>query len=260
MKLTLRTSISLIAVAVAVTSVAKKPETPQQTLAEWAAEQTTTMPKIVEGVTMYRPEVNSDNMVINDFVDIKGQKGKQVFLKALMFARERLNGETERIDAVDFKNNRFTIRANRAPIIKRDQEQYSYIQAFQGAEGILSFSCGEMSVYFKEKGLIPRTLNFESLKPMTNDKHRDWIEGLSLAFSSRVEDLVNYIKTRPDISISHEQDIMNGVVVVGMNPDEVTLTLGKPFSVKKSGDRIKWLYDTGISIIFTNGKVSHVMM
>lgn len=251
---------SALMLASASVSFAAKKEENKQTLAEWAAEQTATLPEYVEGVKMYRPEVANESLIISDLVDIKKEKGKQVFLKALMYARERLDDETERIEAVDFKNNRFTIRGTKAVARKDKPETYSYVEAFQGSDGILSFSCGDINVHFKEKGLLPRTLKFEKLNPQSNARDREFIEDLSYAFSDRIGDLVKYIYEHPDIVINHENEIIQGKVVLGMNPDEVRLTLGQPFSEKKTGDRIKWLYENGNSVIFTDGKVTHVMM
>lgn len=232
----------------------------EQTLAEWAAEQSEVLPEVVNGVKMYRPEVAGSSLIITDMAEVlPTERARQVFLKALMFAREKMDPATERIEAVDFKNNRFTVIAEKVKPGGDASETYSYTEAFQGADGLLSFSCGDIAVDYKERGILPRKLSFEKLKPQVNERHRAWIEAQAFLFSDRIRDIVSYINGHADMQVTHEDNILRGEVVQGMNPDEVILTLGTPFSRKKSGGRDKWLFDSGTSIIFTDGVVSHIM-
>lgn len=252
---------AMLALSMVCMGVAARAQEAEQTLAEWAAEQSEVLPEMVNGVKMYRPEVAGNMMIITDMAEVGGKPlARQVFLKALMFAREKMTPASERIEAVDFKNNRFTVIAEKIkPAAADATETYSYTEAFQGAEALLSFSCGDIVVEYREKGLIPRKLPFEKLKPQSNERHRAWIENQAFVFSDRVRDIATYITARSDIEVTHEDEILRGEVVQGMNPDEVVLTLGTPFSRKKSGGRDKWLYESGTSIIFTDGLVSHIM-
>ena len=239
------------------TSFAK--DEPEMTLAEWASQQTEVLPEIVNGVKMYRPELAGDQLIISDMTDIPGGDARQIFLKALMYVREKSDPLKERIEAVDFKNLRFTVRCDKEKLNDDASETYSYTEAYQGTKGLLAFTCGDMSVSFKEKGLIPRTLKFEKLKPQSNQRDRNWIESQSFILSEKVADLSKYIKLRDNIKVTHEDEIIKGKIVQGMNPDEVVLTLGQPFSKRKSGGRDKWLFESGASLIFTDGVVSHIM-
>lgn len=231
----------------------------KMTLAEWAELSSENLQEYVNGTKMYRPQVAGDKLIISDMVEIPGADDEQVFLKALMYMREKIDPLTERIEAIDFKNHRFTVSVIKKKASDNNPVLFSYIEAFQGGNGLLSFSCSEMSVNFKEKGLIPRTLKFEKLNPQSNLRDRDWLESQALQFSGIVEDLVKYIRLRDNIRVEQQDNIEKGKLSQGMNADEVVLTIRQPFSKKKSGGRDKWLFEDGTSIIFTNGVVSHIM-
>lgn len=231
----------------------------EMTLTEWASKQTEVLPEIVNGVKMYRPELAGEQLIISDMTEIPAGQARQIFLKALMYFREKSNPEFERIEAVDFKNLRFTVRCDKEKVGDDTSEVFSYTEAFQGTDGLLSFSCSDISVGFKEKGLIPRILKFEKLKPQINPRDRNWIESQAFIFSNKMSDIAKYVKLHESIKVNHEDEIIKGKIVQGMNPDEVVLTLGQPFSKKKSGGRDKWLFESGASIIFTDGVVSHIM-
>lgn len=230
----------------------------RQSLAEWASEQTRVLPEMVNGIKMYRPEMAGAQLLTSDIMEMPNADSEQLFLKTLMFVRERLDPRKHKIESVDFANNRFSIVS--VKVAGADaQAQYTFTSAFQGAEGLLSFTCGEISVDYKEKGIFPRTIPFEKLKPLENERHGKWIEEQSFIFSSILKDIVSYISLRDPVHITDSAHIVRGEVMPGMTPDDVILTLGLPFSKKKSGERDKWLYESGTSVIFTDGRVSNVM-
>lgn len=227
-------------------------------LVDWAARQTEVLPEMVNGVKMYRPEIAGNVLLTSDLIEMPNAKADQIFLKTLMFVKEKLDPQYYSIEAVDFNNKRFSVYTNKLPS-GSSANQYSYTSAFQGSDGLLSFTCSEMKVDFKEAGLLSRTLKFEKLKPESNEKHKKMIEEQAFLFSSMIKDLQTYIPLRDNIRVKYPEYIIRGEVIAGMNPDEVIMTLGVPFSKKKSGGRDKWLFESGTSIIFTDGVVSNVM-
>lgn len=249
----------LTALAVMIFLSASGKENEGMSLAEWAESSSENQQEYVNGVKMYRPQVAGGKLIISDMVEIPAANDEQVFLKALMYMREKNDPLVERIEAIDFKNRRFTVSVVKKKATESNSEQFSYIEAFQGGKGLLSFSCGDISVSFKEKGLIPRTIKFDKLKPQNNLRDRDWLELQAFQFSGTVEDMVKYIRLRENIRVKQQDNIEKGKLCQGMNADEVILTVGQPFSRKKSGGRDKWLFEDGTSIIFTDGEVSHIM-
>ena len=68
-----------------------------------------------------------------------------------------------------------------------------------------------------------------------------------------------YIVTRNDLRVTHYNEIKQGMVVNGMNPDEVILSKGAPRDTRRSGERLRWIYDNETVIVFTDGKVTKVI-
>lgn len=223
--------------------------------AEWINKQYKRSPYF-DGERVYRAEMTNNDMVISDIVEIYQEPAEQLFLKALMYAKLNCDGETEWIEDIDFVNYQFTIRGDKFKLKEEDPTSYSFVQKFLANDALLSFSCAEMKAY--EKAIISKNQKFEKLTPHSNPKHVKIIEDLTFWFSRRITDMKDFILKEDDIQVTHYDEILNGNLVKGMRPEEVILTIGKPYSIKKSGDRNKWVYDRGLSLIFTDGKVSHI--
>lgn len=223
--------------------------------AEWINQQYNRSPYF-DGKRVYRPEMTNNDMVISDIIEVYKEPAEQLFLKALTYAKLNCDGETSWIEDVDFENYQFSIRGEKFKLKEEDPTSYSFVQKFLANDGLLSFSCAEMKAY--EKAFVSKNQKFEKLTPQSNPKHVKIIEDLTFWFSGRIADMKDFIEKEDDLKVTHYDDILNGNLVKGMRPEEVILTIGKPYSIKKSGDRDKWVYDQGRSLIFTDGKVTHI--
>ena len=80
----------------------------KKSLEKWAVEQR--MPEEIDGVKIYRPIIANGKFSFGDYVNLQTKlSDMSAFTRALVFAVNDLDPETESIEAVDFDNKRFVV-------------------------------------------------------------------------------------------------------------------------------------------------------
>ncbi len=223
-------------------------------LSEWINE----MPASIDGVTIYRPvEDNNGKLQISDLIDLPRTSRETIFVNSMLEILGNLDPEIEEIEKIDYENMRFCV-VRSAP----DEEHlatYNYTIAVQTTKDMLTFLVTDISIGYKEKGLIPRTLAIEKMKPFKNARHKELIEQCAVSISNYVNRLLTAVTSQAAPSITHWKDIIAGQVVKGMNQSEVMLLKGKPTSNRANGSRTKWMYGNEYVVIFTDGAVTNII-
>lgn len=227
----------------------------QESLDDYA--QSALLPDEIQGVKMYRPVSENGKMTVSEIIDIE-QPRDSIFVGAILFVAEKLNSETDAIESVDFDSRRFVVRRSERRGEGKNAAVYSYMTAFQAADNILSFLSYDISVNYKEKGILPRTLDFEKLKA-DNKRHNELVEEFSFMNSKWIKDIGESISAGGFPAVAQWEEIQAGKVVKGMNASEVKLVLGRPLYERKTGKRVKWMYDNETVVIFTEGIVTTVI-
>lgn len=230
---------------------------PDDELTEWG----TALPEEVDGVRIFRvsgPD-SKGNSGVNGLVDLPGIDREKAFVGAYVGVSESLNNETDEIDAVDYDNMRFSVYREVHDGTGKNALIYRYRTAYQFTDEIMTFSSFDITIEFKEKGLIPRKLDVEKFKPSTNNRHREIVESFAIANSRLVNEVACHIKESKDANVTHWDGIKNGLVQKGMNETEVILIGGKPNIVSPSGKRTQWIYSNDFIVIFTDGVVTNVI-
>lgn len=222
-------------------------------LSEWIKE----MPATIDGVTIYRPVEDNGLLQISDIVDLPGKSRETIFVNSMIDIYGNLNDDIEMVEKVDFDGMRYCIV--RSTPDEAHSATYNYTIAVQTTDDMLTFFVTDISVSYKEKGIIPRTLAIEKMKPYSNVRHKELIEQCAVAISQYVNRLVQAVTSQAVPSVTHWTEIRNGQVVKGMNQTEVMLIKGKPTSNRTSNSRVKWMYGNENVIIFTEGKVSNII-
>lgn len=253
--------ITVFFFATVIGAVAKKDKQPDVDVATWAKEQSMTLPAVVDGVKMFRPNnIDADEKIrITGFVDMPAINKVEAFTAAVITIANDLDKEFETIDNLDFDNARFIVSRSIVDGEGRSSATYNFKSAYQFDDEIMSFSIYDINIEYKEKGLIPRKLPIEKLKPAKNQRHKELIEGMSFSSSQVIDKIQKYAKENPHILITHWKEIKDHKVVKGMTQDEVTLIGGKPRSVSQSGEREQWVFSNDFIVIFNNGVVSNVI-
>ncbi len=259
--------IRKIAIVVALISViglsvsAKIEKEPEKTLVQWSEEQANTKPAIIDGVQIFRPNGTDDDGVVrvNGFVDLPKTSKQQAFTAALISVSNVIDRELEEIQSIDFDNMRFVFSRQIVDGEGRDEKVYRYTIACQFTDELMTFSCYDVNIEFKEKGIFPRKLDLEKFKPATKKDHAEIVESFSVCNSKVIDKICKDITSSDSIEITHWEQIKEGYVVKGMNENEVILIGGRPRSVNNSGARTQWIYNNDFIVIFENGIVSNVI-
>lgn len=239
---------------------AKDDASADNTLSQWAESEMAKYPETVDGVKVFYPSMNDDGKLsVSDLIDIEGRKKTQIFTNALVYIYDNLNAETEVIESIDYDSQRFIISRKLKQGSGKNTTSYEYISAFQVADGLLTFVSYDIKVEYREKGILPRKLNIEKLKPQENPRHKELVEEFSFLNSKILKEMAEYITATKPGTVTHWDDIKAGNAVKGMNMTEVKLALGRPYSERQMGKRTKWMYDNNSVIIFTDDTVTTVI-
>lgn len=241
-------------------SLTAKDNKPADDLGQWAESELAKYPETVDGVKVYYPAPDEDGKLsVSDLIDIEGKSKTAIFTNALVYIYDNFDSENEVIESIDYESKRFIIARKLKQGSGKNTTAYEYISAFQIADGILSFVSYNIRAEYREKGILPRKLDIEKLKPQENARHRELVEEFSFLNSKILKEMSDYISSTTPESITHWDDIKEGNAVKGMNKTEVKLALGCPYSERVSGKRTKWMYDNNSVVIFTDGIVTAVM-
>jgi hypothetical protein len=222
-------------------------------LSEWIKE----MPATIDGVMIYRPVEDNGLLQISDIVDLPGLSRETIFVNAMLDIFSNLDSEIETVEKKDYDGMRFCIV--RSTPDDEHAATYNYTIAVQTTNDMLTFLVTDISIGYKEKGLIPRTLAIEKMKPYKNARHKELIEQCAVSISKYISRLKLAVISQGKPSVSHWADIRNGQIVKGMNQTEVMLVKGKPTSNRTSNSRVKWMYGNDNVVIFTDGKVTNII-
>lgn len=229
-------------------------------LNQWAKSELAKYPETVNGVTVIYPTMSDDGKLsVSDIIDIEGKSQKEIFAGALVFIKNNINPEFELIESVDYDSYRFILARKTEQGSGKTASSYEYIMAFQVADGILSFVTYDIKAGWREKGLLPRKMDLEKLKPQTNERHKELVTEFSYLSTKYLLDMAEFIKSAKIPLITHWKELKSETVVKGMNETEVKIVFGRPYNERKTGSRVKWMYEDNSVVIFTDGIVSTVI-
>ena len=232
----------------------------QDELNQWAKSELAKYPEVVEGVNVMYPTMSDDaKLSISDIIDIEGKSKDEIFTGALVFIHNNMIPEMEALESIDYDSRRFILARKTEQGSGKTTSSYEYIMAFQVADNMLSFVIYDIKAGYREKGILPRKLDLEKLKPQTTERHKELVTEFSYLTSKYLLDMADFIKTSSIHQISHWKEIKAGDVVKGMNESEVKLVFGRPYNERKTGKRIKWMYEDNSVVVFTDGIVSTVI-
>lgn len=231
-----------------------------ESLSQWTAEELAKYPETVDGVSVFYPSLDADGkLAVSDLLDVPGKSGEEVFIGALEYVYDNLDPESELIESIDYDSHRFIMARKLKQGSGKTTTSYEYILAVQVTDGILSFGAYDITAEYREKGILPRKMDIEKLKPQENERHKELVVEFSHLNSKYLHDMARYIADNKINRVTHWDDIKSQNVVKGMNKTEVKLVYGRPVSERVTGKREKWMYPDNAVVIFTNGVVSAVI-
>lgn len=222
-------------------------------LARWAE----AMPETVDGVKIYTPELQNEKIQISDLADVEGVAKSRIFANVMLAVRETMNDETDEIENVDYDS--FRIRFSRSSANENLPATFLYSVALQMDDGMLSFLVYDISISYRERGIIPRTQKIEKLNPEGNRRHKELFESFVVDAARYIDSLLQAARADQALEVTHWAELSQGKVVKGMNPTEVKMLRGRPDSERQSGQRLKWMYGNENVVVFTDGVVTTVL-
>lgn len=225
----------------------------REDLASWA----TAMPTAINGVKIYPMAQEEGRITMSDLVELPSVSRDVIYVNVLADVRRRFDSDLEEMDNLDIAGRRLLLRRSVAD--ESTSATYNYSVALQMADEMLSFLIYDISIGYREKGIVPRTLDIEKMRPADNRRHKELVEGFALHASKYVHRLVHAVAQGEAEPVSHWDEIASGRVVKGMNPTEVLLAKGRPGSERVTGKRTKWMYGNENVVVFTDGVVSTVI-
>lgn len=222
-------------------------------LAAWAS----SFPEEIEGIKIYTPVEDDGNIHISDIVDFNARSRENIFINSLYDLQFNLDQTNEQIERIDYSGRRMSI--HRKSIDNSKGYTYNYTIAFQTADDMLSFIVYDISISYREKGIVPRTQKIEKLNVSGNRKYFDMVEACLFDISKFIARVSDAVLQNTASEVTFWADLENKTVVKGMNPTEVILIKGRPSNIRKTGLREKWMYGNDNVIIFNEGVVTTII-
>lgn len=223
----------------------------------WIASQS--FPSEENGIQIFYPRTaDADSTTFfTGSLPVKGLTAEQVMLAAMVYATTNFNTEKqERFTAVSYPDKKFSIVLSSTQGSNNKETTYTGIVDITAEKGMLNFTVNNIKVRYRQKGLVPRTVDAETLHPDTDTRHAELVLEMSRVISDYLNRMAHYAAERTDICASHYDEMQACRVVNGMNPDEVIIAIGPARDTRHSGERTRWIYDNEHVIVFTNGKVT----
>lgn len=236
----------------------KKVSSSTQSLEEWMIEQKNTLPETVDGIFMYRPDYDGEKLSVSDILE-PSLDTEAIFVNVLLWIIDNKNPLNDKIASLDTASKRVMI--TRKKVAKEESDNsYDFDIALQAGDQLLSFFVSDIKVNYKLKGLIPKASALEKLNPQEKEVDRAMIEELSWLVSDFINSVRIAINENQAMAVTHWNEIQKGEVVKGMNYTEVKLAAGKPHSERaSSNNKIKWMFDNNMVVIFENAVVCNVV-
>lgn len=184
-----------------------------------------------------------------------------IFLNALLWvienreaAREEEESGTGRPEA-DYDKMQFSV-----PMVEHDARSnscYRYLLSVRVSDNIVTLLASDIT-YEAETAVIKlvKRFPFEKLQPEKKPKHREYLDGFASLCEERFRLLLKAVEENTPPVIRHWTEIKENRVEKGMTEAECLLSMGKPASVQKQGDKTEWMYDSYTYLFFENGRLS----
>lgn len=232
-------------------------ETKEQTpVDQWMLSHSVSADAETDGVKMHYPTMSEGIATISAQLPVKNPDAAQILTNALV-----ANGDNEEltIESVGPEQNIFTYAVRQQRGNYKDAATLTYKIIGECQKGQIAFTVHDISINYKEKGIIPRTLKIEKMNPANNQRHAALIDLSALESSRLIAEIASKAGSQNTEQVSHWKQILAGEIVEGMNMTEVTLAKGKPFSTSGPASKTKWRYEDNTVVIFTNGTVSRII-
>ena len=234
-----------------------KEDRPPVDYTAWA--DTADIPSEADGMKICYPATDAETghaTVAAEF-PVSGMTPQQIFMAAMVYAAANFNPENEEgFLEYDYDGNRFAILLKSTQGTNNKETTYRRRLDIAASEEVLRIVASDITARYREKGIIPRTVELESLHPEANNRHKELLSEFSAINTAYLHAMAGYVASRTDIKAGDFSPLKAGRVMTGMTEDEVIIILGAPLETRRSADKHRWIYSDQTVVIFTDGKVT----
>ena len=202
-------------------------------------------------------EVNG-KIVISQFQSLDGLAEDDIFLNALLWVIQNGPQPEEKVLQVDYDKRQFIV--NLILENPKTSSHYRHSLSVRVSDNIITMLISDIT-YEAETAVIKlvKRLPFDKLQPDKKPKHKVLMDDFANMYKECAEQMFKFISTNQLSAIMHWNEIKSKGAVKGMNQNECLLSLGKPASIQKQGNKEEWMYDTYTYLFFENGIVTSVI-
>ena len=200
----------------------------------------------------------NNKVVISQFQSIEEKTTENIFLNALLWTIQSAPQLEEKILETDYEKKQFGV----AWMLNNPKKacRYRCVVSVKVAENIITILTSDISQEAETAVIkLVKRLPFEKLNPEKKPKHKDYLTDFTNLYEKQVSLLLEFVTANQLPPITHWREIKENNVVKGMNSTECILSLGKPASIQKQGNKEEWMYDAYTYVFFENGIVSSVI-
>lgn len=153
---------------------------------QWMLSHATSADAEIDGVKMHYPTMTDGMAIISAQLPVKITYGQQILTNALV-----ANGDNEEITIAEVQpeQNSFTYKVKQQRGSYKDATTLTYSITAFCQKGQMELTAHSISINYKEKGIIPRTLKIEKMNPANNQRHAELIDLLALEASRLMADM-----------------------------------------------------------------------
>lgn len=199
-----------------------------------------------------------NKVVISQFQSIEETTSENLFLNALLWTIQNAPQPEEKIMEVDYDKKQFGV----AWMIDNPKTacRYRCVVSVKVTDNIITMLASDINQEAETSVIkLVKRLPFEKLNPDKKPKHKDYLTDFANLHEGYIAQLLEFVSNNQLPPITHWREIEEKNVIKGMNPTECILSLGKPASIQKQGNKEEWMYDAYTYVFFENGIVSSVI-
>lgn len=186
-----------------------------------------------------------------------GKQDKETFGAAVLWALEQA-GATEKaksaIESYDPKELKLSLK----PSVPSGDYNYTFLLTMQAKDGKLLYLIE--GIRCMPKGVLGAfsTVNFDKVNLVKKPQHKEFIDRFDALLDEYVTLIGTTVKSK-NMDLTHWEAIVKGQIVKGMTESECLMAAGKPANIVENTQRTQWTYESGMIVVFEDGKVTAVV-
>ncbi len=186
-----------------------------------------------------------------------GKQDKEIFGAAVLWALEQA-GTTEKAKSAIVSYDPNTLKLTLKPSVPSGDYNYTFLLTMQAKDRKLLYLIE--GIRCMPKGVLGAfsTVNFDKVNLTKKPQNKEFIDRFDAILDEYIPIITTAVKGK-SMNLTHWEAIVKGQIVKGMTENECLMAAGKPDTVVENTQRTQWTYESGMIVVFENGKVTAVV-